>query len=139
MCATAHIRAEHPDTLLVRKVISSRRTLCIIASIRWKLLGAAAMRGPCLVTGDLDAALNGLDEILATAEQNLGCVQVAPPMQLAMIGTLLRAVSPHPIEASINQYKYYADLPLRSFTPEPNETAKCRQRRIGTRPEGLNV
>jgi len=27
----------------------------------------------CLVTGDLDAALNGLDEILATAEQNLGC------------------------------------------------------------------
>ena len=44
----------------------------------------------CLVTGDLDAALNGLDEILATAEQNLGCVQVAPPMQLAMIGTLLR-------------------------------------------------
>jgi Tfp pilus assembly protein PilF len=43
-----------------------------------------------LENGDLDAALSELEEAIATAEQNLGCAQVAPAMQLALIATLVR-------------------------------------------------
>jgi len=94
----------------------------------------------CLVTGDLDAALNGLDEILATAEQNLGCVQVAPPMQLAMIGTLLRDCTSAP-DRSIDQ-----SVQIRTLTSRFDLLLQSRTRRrsagsggLSTRPKGLNV
>jgi len=94
----------------------------------------------CLVTGDLDAALNGLDEILATAEQNLGCVQVAPPMQLAMIGTLLRDCTSAP-DRSIDQ-----SVQIRTLTSRFDLLLQSRTRRrsagsggLSARPKGLNV
>jgi hypothetical protein len=56
-----------------------------------------------LETGDLDAALNAMEEIIATAEQNLRCAHMAPAMQLALITTLLNDCKAAP-DRSIDQY-----------------------------------
>jgi hypothetical protein len=56
-----------------------------------------------LATGDLDAALDGLEEIIVTAEQNPGCAHAAPAMQLALVATLLRDCKSAP-DRSIDHY-----------------------------------
>jgi len=87
----------------------------------------------CLMTGDLAAALNGLDEILATAEQNLACAQVAPPMQLALIGTLLRDCTTVP-HRSIDQ-----SVQIRTLTSRLDLLLQSRTRRRSAGSGGLST
>ena len=87
----------------------------------------------CLMTGDLAAALNGLDEILATAEQNLACAQVASPMQLALIGTLLRDCTTVP-HRSIDQ-----SVQIRTLTSRLDLLLQSRTRRRSAGSGGLST